>query len=82
MDALFGSGLRTDGLIPNGLHLPSYTQVNASVSHDFPHGITARLDVTNLFDAAYEIRDGGGIGVGAPQWGPRRGVYAGLTKAF
>lgn len=82
LDALYGSGLRTDGDIPNGLHLPSYTQVNASLAHDFAHGISARLDVINLFDAAYEIRDGGGIGVGAPQWGPRRGVYAGLSKSF
>jgi hypothetical protein len=28
----------------------------------------------------YEIRDGSGIGVGAPQFGPRRGFFAGLSK--
>ncbi|MDI7776231.1 TonB-dependent receptor [Asticcacaulis sp. EMRT-3] len=86
LDAIYGSGLRTDGgapdFIPNGARLPAYTQVNASVSHDFARGITVRLDVTNLFDRAYEIRDGGGIGVGAPQWGPRRGVFVGLSKDF
>ena len=81
MDALYGSGLRTDGDIPNGRRLPAYATVNAGVSHDF-NGFTARLDVVNLFDEAYEIRDGGGIGVGAPQWGARRGIFVGLSKDF
>ena len=30
----------------------------------------------------YAIRDGSGVGVGAPQFGPRRGVFVGVTKAF
>ncbi len=81
-DAIYGSGLRTDGSVPNGGRLPAYAQLNVSVSHHFPHGIDARLDVINLLDRAYEIRDGGGIGVGAPQWGPRRGVFVGLSKDF
>jgi len=38
--------------------------------------------VINLFDEKYEIRDGTGVGVGAPQFGPRRGFFAGLTKSF
>ena len=29
-----------------------------------------------------QIRDGSGVGVGAPQFGPRRGVFVGVTKAF
>ncbi|MBW8734489.1 MAG: TonB-dependent receptor, partial [Asticcacaulis sp.] len=82
MDAIYGSGLRTDGAVPNGGRLPAYVQVNTGLSRDFAHGITARLDIVNLFDRAYEIRDGGGIGVGAPQWGPRRGVFVGLSKSF
>jgi outer membrane receptor protein involved in Fe transport len=44
--------------------------------------LTLRADVINLFDEKYEIRDGTGVGVGAPQWGPRRGFYAGVSKAF
>ena len=44
--------------------------------------LTLRLDVTNVFDKKYAIRDGSGIGVGAPQFGPRRGVFVGVTKAF
>ena len=82
VDGIYGSGLRTDGSVPNGGRLPAYAQINLSLSHHFPHGIDTRLDVVNLFDRAYEIRDGGGIGVGAPQWGPRRGIFVGLSKDF
>ena len=42
----------------------------------------ARLSVINLFDKTYQLRDGSGIGVGAPQFGQRRAFYAGLTKSF
>jgi len=84
VDGIYGSGLRTDGAVPNGARLPAYAQINVSVSHHFgwAKGIDARFDVINLFDEAYQIRDGGGIGVGAPQWGPRRGVFVGLSKNF
>ncbi len=85
-DAIYGSGLRTDGGngIPNGGRLPAYVQVNMSVSQHLAWlgGIDARLDLINAFDRAYEIRDGSGVGVGAPQWGPRRGVFVGLSKDF
>jgi hypothetical protein len=30
----------------------------------------------------YEIRDGAGVGVGAPQFGARRGFFAGIAKTF
>ena len=43
---------------------------------------TARFDVINLFDKVYEIRDGSGIGVFAPQFGARRAFYAGLSQKF
>ena len=76
----------TGQTIPNGEHLPSYLQVNFSLVHDFassPAGpISVRADLINAFDKSYEIRDGTGVGVGAPQWGPRRGIFAGLTKSF
>jgi outer membrane receptor protein involved in Fe transport len=38
--------------------------------------------VINLFDKEYEIRSGNGIGVFAPQYGPRRGLFLGLSKGF
>ena len=53
----------------------------ASHAFDAP-GITLRADIINLFDKVYEIRDGSGVGVGAPQYGPRRGVFVGVSKTF
>jgi outer membrane receptor protein involved in Fe transport len=85
-DLLYGSGLRRDGATPNGDHVPGYVQVNLGVRRDFSagglDGFTARFDVINLFDDKYEIRDGTGIGVGAPQFGPRRGFFVGLSKSL
>jgi outer membrane receptor protein involved in Fe transport len=91
-DLLVGSGLRAsqvlpDGsTIPNGTHLPYYTQVNLGVSHVFhidnAGTLTARFDVINAFDKVYEIRNGTGIGVGAPQYGPRRGLFVGFSKSI
>jgi len=84
-DALFGSGLRSG--FANSQHLPGYTQVNASLAQawDFGGGlgkVEGRLSLLNVFDRVYELRDGTGIGVGAPQFGPRRSVYASVTKFF
>ena len=91
-DILVGSGLRAslvlaDGsTIPNGAHLPYYRQVNLGVSHALDDegiaGLTLRFDVINVFDQKYQIRNGTGVGVGAPQYGPRRGLFAGVTKTF
>ena len=85
-DLIYGSGLRRDGLTPNGDHVPGYAQVNVGISHTFnpwgTKGLTARFDVINLFDEEYEIRDGTGIGVGAPQFGARRGYFVGLSQAL
>jgi outer membrane receptor for ferrienterochelin and colicins len=91
-DFLVGSGLRADeqladgASIPNGAHLPYYIQVNLGMSHIFhitdSSTLTARLDLINALDRRYEIRDGTGIGVGAPQFGPRRGIFVGLSKSI
>jgi outer membrane receptor protein involved in Fe transport len=91
-DLLLGSGLRKDLVlpdgqgIPNGDRLPYYEQVNLGMSHDFDRqgvkGLTARFDVINALDKEYEIRDGTGIGVGAPQFGPRRGYFVGVSQSF
>jgi outer membrane receptor for ferrienterochelin and colicins len=72
--------------IPNGDHTPSYTQWNFGMTHAFQDGargpLTARFDVVNLFDKIYEIRSGNGVGVFAPQFGARRGLFFGLTQDF
>lgn len=83
---LFGSGLRKDGDVPNGASLPAYFQLNLSLSHDFDFRSTGKLHtqlaLINALDRTYELRDGTGIGVGAPQFGPRRGLYATVQKDF
>ena len=44
------------------------------------HGMELRLDVININDEKYQIRNGPGVGVGAPQFGPRRTIFAGVTQ--
>lgn len=84
---VYGSGLRSDiEGVPNGGELPSYLQVNLSAAHDFNadsgHPLHAQLALVNALDRSYQLRDGGGIGVFAPQWGPRRGAYLSLQQDF
>jgi outer membrane receptor protein involved in Fe transport len=85
-DYLFGTGLRKDGSVPNGGTLPDYFQLNLNVSHDFTFDhfgqLHTQLALINALDRTYELRDGTGIGVGAPQFGPRRGLYLSLQKDF
>jgi outer membrane receptor for ferrienterochelin and colicins len=91
-DMILGTGLRDDLTLPNGFtvpngdHTPSYTQVNLGLSHEFHLSstgpLTARFDVINAADKVYQIRSGSGIGVFAPQYGPRRGFYGGLSWEF
>jgi outer membrane receptor protein involved in Fe transport len=90
MDFIYASGLRTDdpnGIVPNGGALPGYWVFNAGISQNFDgpgalKGVTIRADVLNLFDKKYQIRSGEGVGVGAPQWGERRGFFIGISKKF
>jgi outer membrane receptor protein involved in Fe transport len=88
-DLIYGSGLRagdlSDGVVPNSLHTTPYAVVNTGIAHDFKWStdakpLTVRFDVVNLFDQIYELRDGSGIGVFAPQFGARRGYYAGISQ--
>lgn len=90
MDFVYGSGLRTgdpNGIVPNGGELPSYWVFNAGIAQNFTgpsalKGVSIRADVLNLFDNKYQLRSGTGVGVGAPQWGERRGFFVGVTKTF
>lgn len=82
-DLLFQSGLRAStATIPNGVALPSYVTANLSVVQRLRPGTELRLDVLNLMDTVYEIRNGTGVGVGAPQYGLRRTILAGVTQRF
>jgi len=83
-DLLYGSGLRNG--FANTSELPAYATVNIGIEHAFKlpglGTFKARFDIVNLFDKIYEIRDGSGIGVFAPQFGQRRGFYGGITYEF
>jgi outer membrane receptor protein involved in Fe transport len=83
-DVLYGSGLRNG--FANTTHLPAFVQVNTSVAHTFDTTgfgkFDVRLSALNIFDRSYELRDGSGIGVGAPQYAPRRTFCLALSKPF
>ncbi|WP_428486282.1 TonB-dependent receptor [Rhodopila sp.] len=86
-DLLVGSGLRASTpTVPNGRELPSYYTINLSavqtLNVGYLHGTQLRLDVINLLDQKYEIRDGTGVGVGAPQFGLRRAILGGIAQRF
>jgi outer membrane receptor protein involved in Fe transport len=85
-DLVAGSGLRADGAVPNGRALPGYYVINLSgvetLKSVWLKGTELRLDVLNLLDRRYEIRDGTGVGVGAPQFGLRRTILVGVTQKF
>jgi outer membrane receptor protein involved in Fe transport len=86
-DALVQTGLRASSdTIPNGIVLPTYATVNLSIVQKFNRsiggGTEVRLDVINIGDAVYQIRNGTGVGVGAPQYGIRRTILAGVTQRF
>jgi outer membrane receptor protein involved in Fe transport len=83
VDAILQTGLRANTpTIPNGTATPTYGVVNLSVVQKLRTGTELRLDVLNVGDVIYEIRNGTGVGVGAPQYGLRRTILAGLTQHF
>ena len=77
---IYGSGLRS-GFANTG-NQPFYIQFDAGASRQFdlPNlgKFEGRVAVVNLGDWIYPIRSGAGIGVFAPQYGPRRGFFGGL----
>ncbi|CBJ52121.1 TonB-dependent receptor [Ralstonia solanacearum] len=83
-DALFGSGLRNG--FANTDHLPAYWQLNLGAARDFNLPLVGklktRLTVLNVLDRSYALRDGTGIGVGAPQFAPRRTFLLSVSKPF
>jgi hypothetical protein len=92
LEMICGSGLRSDtdpGMpdnIPNGASVPAYDSINIGFSQGFKWAnmpnLSARFDVVNVGDQIYEIRNGSGVGVFAPQFGQRRSFYGGLTYSF
>ncbi|MBV8666894.1 MAG: TonB-dependent receptor [Burkholderiaceae bacterium] len=92
-DFTYGSGLRRTPMNPDGTpgapnsgELPGYSSVNTALTHTWKHTavgtLEGRLALINIFDKSYLLRDGTGVGVGAPQYGAPRTFYAGLTTSF
>lgn len=92
VDLIYGTGLRDDltlpdgTTIPNGASVPSYVTVNPGVEQTFKlrghRGLRLRLDVVNVGDRIYELRNGTGVGVNAAQYGMRRGFFGSATYLF
>jgi len=91
-DAIYGSGLRTDSVdasgatVPNGGKVPSYYSVSLGAEQDMKIGrkqhLRARLDVVNVTDNVYQLRNGSGLGVNAPQYGMRLGFFGTISYLF
>jgi hypothetical protein len=84
IDALYGNGLRRG--FANTQKLPPYETFNLSLQRRIKitekTSLVVRFDIVNLLDKIYELRDGSGIGVGAPQFGQRRGFYGTVAYDF
>jgi hypothetical protein len=84
IDALYGNGLRR-GFANTQKNHP-YETFNVSLSRRIKitakTALNIRFDVVNILDKIYELRDGSGIGVGAPQFGQRRGFYGTVAYEF
>lgn len=81
---VYGSGLRRG--FANTEHVPGYVQLDVGALRNFDLPIAGKMEgrftIVNVFDKSYELRDGTGIGVGAPQFGPRRAFYVSIAKPF
>ena len=91
-DALYGSGLRTDGtdsaggVIPNGASVGPYYSVNLGAEQAIAitpkQVLKARVDAINITDNIYELRNGAGVGVNAAQYGMRLGFFGTVSYSF
>jgi outer membrane receptor protein involved in Fe transport len=81
MDGQAGSGLRAG--FANTVELPQNYQMNFGItkSWQMPNvgKITTRVTMINAFDKINELRNGTGVGIFEPGYGPRRAVYGGVT---
>jgi hypothetical protein len=92
VDALYGTGLRADlteadgSVIPNGGTVPAYYTVSIGGEQTFKarlHRVwRVRLDVLNVTDNSYELRNGSGVGVNAAQFGMRRGIFGSVSYSY
>ncbi len=92
VDTLYGTGLRADSaapdgtVIPNGGTVPAYYSVSLGGEQSFKVGRhrlwKVRLDIVNITDNSYELRNGSGVGVNAAQYGMRRGFFGSVSYSY
>jgi len=92
VDTIYGTGLRTDStapdgtVIPNGGTVPAYYTISIGGEESFklsPHHFwKVRVDIVNITDNSYELRNGSGVGVNAAQYGMRRGFFGSASYSF
>lgn len=79
--ALYGSGLR--GGFANTVELPENWQIDLSAqrSWSIPRlgEVQTRIVLINAFDQVNELRNGTGVGIFLPAYGPRRTIYTSVT---
>ena len=79
-DGLRSGFANTSKLKPN-VQFDLSAERSVQISEAFGE-IDLRMAVINVLDRKNEIRDGSGIGVAAPAWGPRAALYFGIAKPF
>jgi TonB dependent receptor len=92
VDTIYGTGLRTDSTaadgstIPNGGTVPAYYTASVGAERSFKIDAgrlwKVRIDLVNLTDNSYELRDGSGVGVNAAQYGMRRGIFGSVSYSY
>jgi hypothetical protein len=77
----YGSGLRAG--FANTEEVPANWQLDLGAGRSFdvaPLGkVTSRVTLINAFDRTNILREGTGIGVFVPAYGPRRAVYGSVS---
>jgi outer membrane receptor protein involved in Fe transport len=85
-DFLYGSGLRAG--FANKEELSPYCPVNLGIEYVWKvraagiRKLRLRFDCLNVLNEPYELRNGTGVGIAAPAYGPRRAFYGGLTAVW
>jgi hypothetical protein len=83
-DLTGGTGLRAG--FANEQELAAYATVNLGIQQLIPitgnQELKLRLDVVNVLNTPYQLRNGSGIGVAAPSYGMSRGLFSTISYEF
>jgi hypothetical protein len=84
-DFLYGNGLRAgfanlEKLPPIGRTMSAWNTSGICIRAGIRE-LKLRFDCLNVLDEVYEIRNGTGVGIAAPAYGPRRAFYGGAGRS-